>query len=519
VRRDERKKDERDFGQTMESMGYSEDEVYAVYANSGNLPEPTAFPTHALHRSCKRLVEEAAASIMCPPEFIALALVTELGCAIGNSRRVKLKEGWDEGAALYAAVVADPGDKKTPAYKVAVQPSVKREAKLRSDYQEKKDEYQRELREYEVDKADARKDGVAAPPPPEAPARHRVLVEDTTIEALARILDTNPRGVFVVRDELAAWKRSMDQYRSGGKGTDRQFWLSAWSNSYASVDRKGRDEPVVLPKPFVGVFGSIQPAVLPELSGEREDGLLDRFLFAYPDSMQSRWSDDEISANTVGNVKWLYDRLMGLEAGEDEYGDPEPVLVAMSKEARTLFIDFTNALREEMEAPGFPARLKGPWAKMEAYLARLALIVGLCRVVADDATERIEQVDVLSASILLDYFKAHARRVYVGLYGHDRIDLLGEDVARLLEKHGGSWSGQPQDFYRTLKSRHKPSRAKDLSADVSEVARRSAALVFEAKHEAFVKDGGTRSTRRVWTLGLKNSVNSVNGEEEGSGGV
>lgn len=51
----------------------------------------------------------------------------------------------------------------------------------------------------------------------------------------------------------------------------------------------------MVPRPFVGLTGSIQPGVLSELKNYREDGLLDRFLFAYPDPMPSRWSDDEIS--------------------------------------------------------------------------------------------------------------------------------------------------------------------------------------------------------------------------------
>src|SRR5215211_4829985 len=35
------------------------------------------------------------------------------GTIIGNTRLLRLKEGWEEGATIYASVVADPGDKKT----------------------------------------------------------------------------------------------------------------------------------------------------------------------------------------------------------------------------------------------------------------------------------------------------------------------------------------------------------------------------------------------------------------------
>jgi hypothetical protein len=93
----------------------------------------------------------------------------------------------------------------------------------------------------------------------------RVVADDTTIEALAGILESNPRGVLVARDELAGWVRAMDQYK-GGKGADRQIWLSLWSNAPISVDRKGSPEPVIVESPWVSVTGSIQPEILPDLS-------------------------------------------------------------------------------------------------------------------------------------------------------------------------------------------------------------------------------------------------------------
>src|SRR5215208_1516806 len=494
-----------------EEIGLTVDTVDAVDAVSQELPTARDFPTSALPRQARRLVEEAAAAIDCPTEFIGVPLLVTLSSAIGNSRRVRLKQGWSEGAAIYAAVVADPGEKKTPAAKVAIEPAVKAQAKMRYEYRVKQDEYARELREYEVEKADAKKDGVAAPPPPEAPVMSRALVEDTTIEALASILEGTPRGVLVSRDELTAWARSMAQYRAGGKGADRQFWLSAWSNSYVSIDRKGRAEPLVLPVPFVSLFGSIQPSVLPEIAAGREDGLRDRILFAYPDPTPSRWSDEEISEGAIGGVKWLYDKLRGLEPGEDETGDPEPVMVALSPDAKPVLAEILNAHRAEMDAPGFPARLRGPWAKLEAYLARLALIVAMCRAVTNDAHERVEAEDVLRASILLEYFKNHAHRVYVGLYGADHIDALAKDVARFLKEQGGSWRGQLTTCHQALESIHKPGRVKDLSADLVEVARRCPGLVFERdKNEVFTREDGTRTNHRVWVLSLDHSVNSVN---------
>jgi hypothetical protein len=176
--------------------------VDGVDGDYGKLPDAAGFPVKALPRPCRRLVEQAAASIGCTPEFVALPMLVTLGSAIGNSRALRLKRGWEEGAAIYAAVVAEPGEKKTPAAKVALEPTRRLQAALRKDFRRAEDEYKREQREYEVDKPDAAKAGLSAPPPPQPPVMERTLVEDTTVEALASILHGTPRGVLVIGYQL-----------------------------------------------------------------------------------------------------------------------------------------------------------------------------------------------------------------------------------------------------------------------------------------------------------------------------
>jgi hypothetical protein len=49
------------------------------------LPAPDVFQTGAATRPCEILVEEAAAAIGCPPNFVALPMLVVLGSAIGNA--------------------------------------------------------------------------------------------------------------------------------------------------------------------------------------------------------------------------------------------------------------------------------------------------------------------------------------------------------------------------------------------------------------------------------------------------
>jgi uncharacterized protein DUF3987 len=487
------------------------DSITAITAITEELPAVQSFPTAAMPERCRSLIREASTAIGCPAELIAVPMLTVLGAAIGNSRVLKLKEGWEESSSIFAAVIADPGEKKTPAYKVAIEPAAKKQAALRKSYQDKLDEYKSELRAYKVDEKTSARNDLPAPPPPQQPSLERTIVEDTTVEALAVVLEGTPRGVLAGRDELAGWVRSMDQYKQGGRGADRQFWLSAWSNSYVAVDRKSRGEPLILTRPHVSVFGSIQPGVLPEIGAGREDGLLDRFIFAYPDPMASRWTDDEISPDTRDQYRRLYDNLRGRHMPEDDHGDPDPIRIHFSSDAKAVFIDAVNALREEMEAPGFPVRLKGPWSKLEAYLARISLILALARAADTAAAERVEDKDVLCAVALVGYFKAMARRVHGGLHAPQEDDLLAGDVGAFLERHGGSWDGGPTELHKQLVSAYKPPTPEALTRKLKTIAQKHPALVF-APGERWVKELGNK--RRFVTLSLRNGGNGGNEGEQ-----
>ena len=93
-------------------------------ANFGESPQPADFPVDALPRATRRLVREAAASIGCPVDLIGVPALVTLASAIGNSRVLKLKRGWEEGATIYAASVAPPRNQedtsvqggRTPSY-------------------------------------------------------------------------------------------------------------------------------------------------------------------------------------------------------------------------------------------------------------------------------------------------------------------------------------------------------------------------------------------------------------------
>ena len=188
--------------------------------------------------------------------------------------------------------------------------------------------------------------------------------------------------------------------------------------------------------------------------------------------------------------------------GLDDYGSPCPKRVPFSEDARAVFAQLVDELATESNQPGFPKRLQGPWAKMGGYLARLSLILALCRSVDGGETEKVHSRDVLSASVLLAYFKNQADRIYVGLYGEDPDDRLAADVVAFLQQQNGRWKGSATELHKQLVSSAKPDTPDLLSRKLGKIADYTSAL--SVKH-------GWAGNKRALTLTLENGVGSVGG--------
>jgi putative DNA primase/helicase len=316
------------------------------------------FPLDVLPPELADFLSIAASCLTCPVDFLAVAALAIAGTAMGRSVAIKVKESWVETASLYAALVARPGATKSPALTMIARPLSRITDNL--------------IREYRVELARATKDQPK-------PTLRRVAVGDSTCEALAPILADNPRGVAMIRDELTAWATGMNQYKSGGKGSDRQFFLSAWSGTPVTVDRKHQMDrgPIHIPYPFLSVVGALTPEMIGELSDarSRDDGFIDRILFTMPDPCRVRWNDDVVPPDLAqawqNAIQILFDRPM--RPGVD--GRPRPLFVRFSPEAHESFAAWFNVHCEESEGLDFPHHLEGAWSKLRAYCARLALIL------------------------------------------------------------------------------------------------------------------------------------------------
>ena len=387
-------------------------------------PPPTApiepFPLEVLPTPLRWFANEVSSALPCPPDFIGVLMLPVLGAAIGTSRALEVKPGWHEGPRIWSALVADPGSKKSPALEFVLRPFYEQQRRLKAAHLHAKDKYSLELIQYEIEVAEWKRDlrkGRAQremkPVEPTKPVMPQIFTTDATLEALASLLEQNPRGLAFVRDELAGWALAMNQYK-GGKGADRQSWLSFWNGAPMIVNRKTQDEPLVLENPFGCVTGALPPGVLSDLADERgrEDGFIHRILFAFPDPRPIQWSEASVSGAALEGYRQVFRALTDMRATTPH----SPQLLPFTPRGKQAFVDFANTLYGALSDPSLPPNLRGPFSKLEGYGARLALVLHLCRYVCQEVHhESVDERSVWGAAALVHYFQSHARRVYAYL--------------------------------------------------------------------------------------------------------
>lgn len=339
------------------------------------------FPLDAVPTVLRPYIQQAAETISCPLDYVGVPLLVALGSAIGRTRCIEVRDDWREYASLYAMVIGDSGTAKTPALREALLPILQ----LPDDH------------------------GSA-------------WINDTTVEALAQLMQEKSRGITLYRDELSAWVRSFGQYRKGAGGSDEAFFLEAWSGAPVKINRKvnQRDDlsfkRFAVPRPFLSIIGGIQPTVLSALiTPERiENGFAARFLLAYPQRTQRKFTFDAVRPDDRGAVRKVFAELLVLQCS----AHPEPLPVRLGREAKEAWLGWIEAHNREISSIPDSSTCLPAWAKMESQALRLMLIIHMVRQAESGlASQEVDARTVEMAAKLIQYFKSHSLRVYAKAVG------------------------------------------------------------------------------------------------------
>lgn len=259
---------------------------------------------------------DIAHRMQCPLDFVAAAAMVVAGALVGAGCgiRPKQKDDWLVIPSLWGGIVGRPGSMKSPALAEVLKPLSRLETEAKEAYERAYAYYEAEREVFRAQKEALKaamiqaakgksesnlgnlKAEYQALEEPTPPIWRRYRTNDATIEKMAELLEENPRGILLFRDELVGLLTSWDRE---GREPDRAFYLEAW-NGYGSmtVDRIGRGT-VHCENMCVSILGGIQPAklmayLLQAQSDLQNDGLFQRIqVLVYPDESDTWQLVDE----------------------------------------------------------------------------------------------------------------------------------------------------------------------------------------------------------------------------------
>lgn len=427
-----------------------------VLADGGELPwqEPRPLPPIAapvptlppdlLPAPLRPWLADVADRVSIPLEFVAAPAVVALGSVIGRAVAIRpmARDDWQNPANLWGGIVGPPGTMKTPAISEALRPLRRLAAEARRRFEDaeatreadlealgakrKAKRHKLELAAKKGDEADLSRyrdelKELKAEEDAGAVRERRFTTSDATIEKLGLLLNENPRGLLVVRDELTGWLKGLDRE---DRAQDRAFYLESWNGTGGfTVDRIGRGT-LHVEALSLSVVGGIQPGRLSTyvrgaIGGEEDaDGLLQRFqVLVWPDDFGDwrgvdRWPEKEARDRAFR----IFDRLANLDACDFGAEEPEEDLpfLRFAPDSQALFIEWRHDLErrirsEEVKAaPAFEAHL----AKYRSLFPKLALIVHMVDVADGARPGPVTLKAAQLAAAWTEFLESHARKVY-----------------------------------------------------------------------------------------------------------
>jgi hypothetical protein len=397
-----------------------------IESNGTEINKIPPFPIEVFPLPVQKIIKATNESLNFPTDFLGASILYAVSIAIGNTHRVKVKNGWQENVTLFFANVGRPNTNKSHPLSFALQPIIEKDKNAYIDYLSKKEEYAQAIKS--TKKLSEKKNITEH----SKPVWEKSLVTDFTPEALSEVHKNNSRGIGVYVDELAGWFKNFNRYRNGA---DQEFWLSVWSCKAINIDRKNSD-PIFIPQPFISVGGNIPTGILHELAGDNrsQNGFIDRMLFAFPDGLEKpHWSETEIDSEIIDKWKEIISNLLTLELQLDNCLTPISTVLKFTPEAFQKLMkwekentDLCNQTENEL--------LAGIYGKFDIHAVRFALILEMLQFACGESDKsQVGIVAVNGALQLVEYFQATARKVHSIISNDDPLAKQFDKYRKLYE--------------------------------------------------------------------------------------
>jgi hypothetical protein len=240
-------------------------------------------------------------------------------------------------------------------------------------------------------------------------------------------MSATPRGITILRDELAGWFNDFGRYSKSG---EQQNMLSTWSQQPFRTNRKTGDNDFIN-KPFTDVFGGIQPGLLNEMAKDNRalSGFLQRFCFVFPDHIKAPvYNSREITEDRKAQYRNYINRLLSIPDFRQE--------IRLSGEASQLYEDFYNKNATLNNSGKQPDYINEVNSKLNIIVLRAALLFHLSQWACTGTdTPYISDSTMQSAIRLAEYFRLTAKKVY-RIISKERSGITNKDVVKYLTSLG-----------------------------------------------------------------------------------
>ena len=403
----------------------------AAYMNPNIAPKPLPsglsrvipWRDELLPTAIQEYVRDVAERTQCPPDFVGVALIVAVSTVVGRKFTIypKQNDDWMVVPNQWGVIIGRPSAMKTPALKQALLPLRALDAKERERYSQAQAEHKAASEFYDMKRNAARlkarklysggdenaaqeelKRHSSENPPP---IQRRYIVNDATVEKLGELLNENPNGLVVERDELGGWLATM---QSEDGSVARAFYLECFDgNGSFTYDRVGRGT-IYIKSCCLSLIGGIQPSRIASLvnaavSGELDDGLIQRLQLAvYPDDVREwryidRWPN-KIAAERVSEV---IEQL-------DQIPDEPHSALRFTPEAQEKFIAWYTSHMQASRSDHLHPALQSHYLKMPKTIAGLALLLELI----EGGREAVGAKSTERAISWAKYLMSHAQRLY-----------------------------------------------------------------------------------------------------------
>ncbi|NIB45130.1 DUF3987 domain-containing protein [Pseudomaricurvus alkylphenolicus] len=399
--------------------------VHSPIPLDAQLPPVLPLSKAMLPPSLEGFVFDVAGRAQCPADYVAVSCIVILSAILGNKYSIlpKQHDNWEVRANLWGAIVGPPSAMKSPAMKEAAHPLIDIEKSGAEFAQNAIEEHQMlaELHKLE-EKArkqeakallnEGRKDEAleklrTAQPEEQHFDQFRYIVNDASVEKLGELLNENPNGLLLMRDELSGFLAKLSQ--EDGQ-LERAFYLECFDgNSRFTYDRIGRGT-IVIDNCTLSLLGGIQPSKIARLismamRGRADDGLVQRLqLTVWPDPNEKwEWLDrrpDQDAYQRYRDTVRAFHQLPLPEAG--------PIQLKFSDGAQSMFADWMTSLRKDIADGEHHPVVQSHLAKSPKAVAALALLFEL----VEGGKSHVGQAAVERALLWAQYLRSHALRLY-----------------------------------------------------------------------------------------------------------